>query len=171
MKKIIAVCNFEKTCDKNINGYVKFSEDSGYTKIKVKLSGVKPGYHGFHIHEAGDIRDNCNGACKHYNPFGVSHGGQNSIVRHVGDLGNILADRKGDVRMTFHDHLVKLSGPCSIIGRSVVIHEDPDDEGLGGLDKNGNVIDQRKHDESLKTGNAGKRIACGVIGYHRRMFS
>ena len=60
---------------------------------------------------------------------------------------------------------IKLKGINNIIGRSVVIHEDEDDLGIGGLDNNGNVIDKKIHIESKKTGNAGKRIACGVIGW------
>jgi Cu-Zn family superoxide dismutase len=70
----------------------------------------------------------------------------------VGDLGNITADKSGRVRKKMYDSLVKLTGEHNIIGRSVVIHAKRDDLGLGG-DK-----------ESLITGNAGKRIGCGVIG-------
>ena len=75
--------------------------------------------------------------------------------RHVGDLGNIRPTREGKVEISFLDSLIKLRGPTSILGRSVVIHEDKDDLGLG------------LNQESKKTGNAGKRIACGVIGYSK----
>ena len=47
----------------------------------------------------------------------------------------------------------------------MVIHDKEDDLGLGGLDEEGNIIDKKIHKESLKTGNAGKRIACGIIGW------
>ena len=131
---IIAICNIEKSCVGNIYGRIKFTETANdLVKINIKLCGLTPGYHGFHIHEAGDIRDNCNGACKHFNPLGQFHGGPNSLIRHVGDLGNIYANRKGIVRYTMYDHMVKLRGDFSIIGRSVVIHENPDDLGLGGI--------------------------------------
>ena len=60
--------------------------------------------------------------------------------------------------------MLTLYGDQSIIGRTVVIHEGADDLGLGGLDSNGNVIDQKVHQESLKTGNAGGRMACAIIG-------
>ena len=65
-------------------------------------------------------------------------------------VGKVLAEN-AEFKMT--DNLVKLWGPYSVIGRSIVIHEDPDDFGLGG------------HPDSLKTGHAGKRIVCGIIGY------
>jgi Cu-Zn family superoxide dismutase len=67
-------------------------------------------------------------------------------------LGNIEADENGNVQQVMYDSLVKISGKYSVIGRSVVIHEKKDDLGKGC-----NL-------ESLITGNAGKRIACGVIG-------
>ena len=72
-----------------------------------------------------------------------------------GDLGNIIANNKGISKMKFDDKLIKLRGKYSIIGRSVVIHEDEDDLGKGN------------NAESLITGNAGKRIACAVIGYSK----
>ena len=73
--------------------------------------------------------------------------------RHVGDLGNIYANEDGVAMYTFYDNVIKLRGKYSIVGRSLIIHENPDDCGKG--------IDRA---ESLKTGNAGKRIACAVIG-------
>lgn len=169
MEKIIAICNFERSCKGNIHGWVKFTEVGDMVEISVKINGLKNGYHGFHIHEAGDIRDNCNGACKHFNPYGTEHGGPSSAIRHVGDLGNIYADNNGKVRYKFMDNMIKLRGDLSIIGRTVVIHEDFDDLGMGGIN-HGKIVDKEKYKESKKTGNAGKRIACGVIGYHRKMF-
>ena len=65
---------------------------------------------------------------------------------------------------------IKLKGKYSIIGRCVVIHEQEDDLGNGGLDIDGNIVDIKIYNESIKTGNAGKRIACGVIGYSKKMF-
>ena len=63
-----------------------------------------------------------------------------------------------------------MRGKYNIIGRAVVIHKDEDDLGKGGLDKDGNIINEKIHNESLKTGNAGERIACGVIGYAKDCF-
>jgi Cu-Zn family superoxide dismutase len=80
--------------------------------------------------------------------------------RHVGDLGNIHTNNKGEAKYTFYDNMIKLRGSkCNIIGRGLIIHEDEDDCGKGG------------NAESLKTGNAGKRISCAVIGYSKDNFN
>ena len=140
-----------------INGFVYFTRNGKYTYIHLKLSGLsKNGVHGFHIHEFGDLTDGCNSACAHYNPHKKTHGCPGMKNRHVGDLGNIYTDANGDAIYTFRDDIIKLRGKYSIVGRSLIIHEKPDDCGKGeGVNR----------EESLKTGNAGKRIACAVIGY------
>lgn len=167
---IIGICVLTNTVG-NISGTIEFiQKDKEDVVIKVNISGLKSGKHGFHIHEAGDLTDSCSSACKHFNPNNKSHGGPNSKERHVGDLGNITANKLGKANKTFYDSKIKLKGKYSIIGRSVVIHDLEDDLGLGGIDKKGNVIDKKVHLESKKTGNAGKRIACGVIGYSSKMF-
>tara|TARA_B100000085_G_C18236753_1_gene388219 strand:- start:106 stop:582 length:477 start_codon:yes stop_codon:yes gene_type:complete len=150
-KPIQAVCVFQG----DIKGYVLFKEDfkNKTVIVKVEIENIPKGKHGIHIHETGDLRMGCKSLCAHYNPHGKVHGGRDDKIRHVGDLGNVLANKNKKVSTTFSDKLIKLRGKYSIIGRSVVIHEDEDDLGKGG-DK-----------ESLITGNAGKRIACGVIGY------
>jgi superoxide dismutase, Cu-Zn family len=72
--------------------------------------------------------------------------------RHVGDLGNVQTDANGVVTLNIQDKVVSLQGENSILGRCLVIHEKADDLGRGD------------NDESKKTGNAGKRLACGIIG-------
>ena len=94
----------------------------------------------------------CATAGPHFNPFGKTHGGPDSKIRHVGDLGNVKSDDDGNGKYEIHDHQVSLFGANSVIGRSCVLHRMTDDLGQGG------------NEESLKTGNAGARIACGVIG-------
>ena len=142
---------------KKIKGTVVIQEDliNKNVIISVNLSGIPPGLHGFHIHEYGDLREGCSSLCQHYNPKNKNHGGPNDKERHVGDLGNIEANKKGIVNMKFVDKEVKLRGKYSVIGRSIVIHEDPDDLGKGN------------HKDSKTTGHAGKRIACGIIGISR----
>jgi Cu-Zn family superoxide dismutase len=145
-----------------INGYVKFIEDSHSNDIKIELSisGLKPNsLHGFHVHEAGDLTDKCTSMCAHFNPYGKTHGCPGSKERHVGDLGNIKTNGRGEAKYSFYDNVIKLRGTkCNIIGRGLIIHEDEDDCGEGD------------NAESLKTGNAGKRIACAVIGYSKENF-
>ena len=97
--------------------------------------------------------------CAHFNPYGTTHGSPDMKKRHVGDLGNITTSAKGEAKYTFYDNLIRLRGSkCNIIGRGLIIHEKEDDCGHGG------------DAESLKTGNAGKRIACAVIGYAKDNF-
>ena len=143
--------------EKKIKGTIVIQEDliNKNVIISVNLSGIPPGLHGFHIHEYGDLREGCSSLCQHYNPKNKNHGGPNDKERHVGDLGNIEANKKGIVNMKFVDKEVKLRGKYSVIGRSIVIHEDPDDLGKGN------------HKDSKTTGHAGKRIACGIIGISR----
>lgn len=82
---------------------------------------------------------------------GKSHGAPEYEERHVGDLGNIVANEAGVAEGTIVDRLIKLSGEYTVVGRSVMVHADPDDLGKGG------------HELSLTTGNAGARVACGEI--------
>ena len=168
---IQAICVLTHTSHKKCKGVIEFIEDEeGGTNMSIMIEGLKPGKHGFHIHEAGDLSQLCESACSHFNPHNTVHGGPKSKHRHVGDLGNLTAKKEGIVKKKMYDHMISLKGKHSIIGRSVVIHENPDDLGKGGLNRKGEIIDEEVHNESLKTGNAGKRIACGVIGYSHKMF-
>ena len=164
MKK--AVCVLTNTVD-NIEGYIEFNEtENNFLEIIVKVSGLTKGYHGFHIHETGDLRKGCGSLCAHFNPLNTNHGDINDDInnRHIGDLGNIYADSEGNVNLILYDKLIKLEGEYNIIGRSVVIHAEKDDLGIGGLDEQGKIENNDVYEESLKTGNAGIRVACGVIG-------
>lgn len=157
-KPICAIAVFND----NIKGTVKFTEDLENNQIIIELniSGLKSkGLHGFHVHEAGDLTDKCTSMCAHFNPYGKTHGCPGVKERHVGDLGNIKSNIRGEAKYTFYDNVIKLRGTkCNIIGRGLIIHDDEDDCGKGG------------NPESLKTGNAGKRIACAVIGYAKENF-
>jgi len=141
-----------------IQGLITFVQplSGGKTSVTGSITGLKAGKHGFHIHAFGDLSNGCISAGPHYNPHGKQHGGPADENRHVGDLGNIevasTADGTNKVDIKFEDHLCSLVGPHSILGRSVIVHADPDDLGLGG------------HADSKTTGNAGGRLACGVIG-------
>ena len=119
------------------------------TLIKGTITGLQPGEHGFHIHEVGDMSDGCKSMGAHYNPDNVDHGDIDE--GHVGDLGNITADENGKADFSIKASRVDLIGDRSVVGRGIVVHADKDDLGKGG------------DEESLKTGNAGDRLACGVI--------
>lgn len=155
-KNIKAIAVFTGT----INGTVKFSEIGNKVKIDVSITGLPPNsLHGFHVHEAGDLSDKCTSMCAHFNPYNMTHGCPGMINRHVGDLGNLQTNNKGEAKYSFYDDYIKLRGTkANIIGRGLIIHEDPDDCGQGG------------NADSLKTGNAGKRIACAIIGYSKDNF-
>ena len=119
------------------------------TLIKGTITGLEPGLHGFHIHEFGDMSDGCKSMGGHYNPDSVDHG--DIEQGHVGDLGNVSANEDGVADFTIIAKRVDLVGDRSVVGRGIVVHADRDDLGKGG------------DAESLKTGNAGDRLACGII--------
>ena len=154
-KKNSAIAVFDK---KPILGTVRFTEDSKTDNIiiDIRLQGLKPGLHGFHVHEYGDMSDKCESMCAHFNPYGKSHGGPSDKNRHIGDLGNIAVSEDGTANGRIVDSMIKLRGvKANIIGRGLIIHADEDDLGKGGKP------------DSLITGHAGKRIACAVIGYSK----
>jgi len=122
------------------------------TDFKIRIEGLTPNSnHGFHIHEYGTIGASCTQSGGHYNPFDEVHGSPSVSERHVGDLGNVLADENGVVSLEISDTKAKLYSLTTIVGRAIVVHEGMDD--LGIYEDRG----------SKTTGNAGGRIACGVI--------
>ncbi len=132
-----------------VYGTVLFEEGYGQVIVTIRLSKLKPGKHGLHIHEYGDLREGCKSACNHYNPGMFSHGGLDDLFSHAGDLGNIIVDRNGNCAMQLTTNKFKIR---DILGRSLIIHANEDDLGLTG------------HKDSKTTGNSGERIACEIIG-------
>lgn len=127
----------------------------GGMEIVATFTKLPPGKHGFHIHNAGDLRgEGCLGACSHWHigPSAVGHGpgpgpGPGpSKNRHTGDLGNVSSQQ---IR---YRYLLAGAKVSQLWGRSLIVHADEDDLGLGG------------HDDSKTTGHSGARIACAVIG-------
>ncbi|KAK9503219.1 hypothetical protein O3M35_011837 [Rhynocoris fuscipes] len=147
--KAVCVLNGE-----TVKGTVYFEQQDANSEVKLtgEVNGLTKGLHGFHIHEFGDNTNGCTSAGAHFNPNNVEHGGPTDQVRHVGDLGNITAGDDSTAKVCISDKCISLCGPMSIIGRTLVVHADPDDLGKGG------------HELSKTTGNAGARLACGVIG-------
>jgi Cu-Zn family superoxide dismutase len=133
-------------------GTVYFEEVNDGITISYNIHGLYDGLHGFHIHQYGDLTDGCTSACAHFNPDNTTHGGLNTKIRHFGDLGNIESkDRLAQGSLFLAGGRLD-SSKYGILGRMIIVHADQDDLGKGG------------DEESLKTGNAGKRLACGVIG-------
>jgi Cu-Zn family superoxide dismutase len=147
LPQIAAVAVLEPTQGNSVHGVIRFAPANGGVRVTALISGLTPGRHGFHVHEFGDTtsRDGT-AAGGHFNPGGRSHGAPDDAMRHAGDLGNITADADGNAVVNFVDPGISLTGPNSIIGRSVVVHADPDDM------------------TTQPTGNAGPRVAVGVIG-------
>ncbi|XP_039118402.1 superoxide dismutase [Cu-Zn], chloroplastic-like [Dioscorea cayenensis subsp. rotundata] len=148
-KKAVAVLKGNS----DVEGVVTLvQDDDGPTTVKVRVTGLTPGLHGFHLHEFGDTTNGCISTGAHFNPNNLTHGAPEDKIRHAGDLGNIVANSDGVAEATIVDNLIPLSGPNAVIGRALVVHELEDDLGKGG------------HELSLTTGNAGGRLACGVVG-------
>ncbi|XP_023234313.1 superoxide dismutase [Cu-Zn]-like isoform X2 [Centruroides sculpturatus] len=119
--------------------------------ITGEIHGLEKGEHGMHVHEFGDLTHGCESAGEHYNPFHKNHGGQFDDDRHLGDLGNIVAGAHGVAKVYKVDQVMSLFGEHSVLGRTMVVHANPDDLGQGG------------DEESKKSGNSGDRVACGII--------
>lgn len=134
---------------------LKQAKSGGPVTLKLRATGVSPNsVHGFHVHALGNLSAGCVSAGGHFNPTNAPHGGPTDPEgkRHAGDLGNVTADAEGTIEATLVDGHISLTGERSVIGRALVIHADPDDLGRGGFP------------DSLTTGHAGARIACGVVG-------
>lgn len=147
-----AVCVLHST-NPSYKGVVTFEQKSNRTIVSFSFSGLDPhSTHAIHIHEYGDLRQGCKSLGAHYNPDNSTHGSMiyPSKPRHAGDLiNNIITNDRGEFFYSYEDRKFTVA---EIIGRSVVVHYDRDDLGLGN------------NAESLKTGNAGGRMMCGVIG-------
>ena len=141
-----AVAHLSPASGSGVSGTVTFTRQPTGVEVHVVLEGLTPGAHGLHIHETGDCSaSDALTAGDHFNPGHAPHGGRDSMERHAGDLGNVMADGAGKVDVTFSDRMIMLSGESSILGRSVIVHADADD-----------LVSQ-------PAGNSGARVACGVI--------
>ncbi len=143
-----AVAVMAPTAGNNVSGVVTFTATHGGVRVVAEISGLNPNSsHGFHIHQFGDLRSTDGKSLGgHFNPHGRDHNLPPRVIRHAGDLGNLKADGNGNARLakTFSGITI-LGHESPILGRGVVIHAKPDDGGQ-------------------PTGNAGARIAVGVIG-------
>ncbi|KAL7577005.1 hypothetical protein ACA910_006755 [Epithemia clementina (nom. ined.)] len=138
----------------NVCGTVTFScpeFESEYTLVTYEITGLTEGLHGMHIHELPVQDRDCASTAGHWNPEHTNHGSNLDDQRHIGDLGNILADAKGKASGSLLAYVPVLRGKLGIRGLSVVIHAGQDDLGRGG------------DETSRAVGNAGGRPGCGTI--------
>ena len=142
-----AIAVLHPTTGSNVAGTVTFTVSGDEVKVVADITGLTPGKHGFHIHEFGDCSaPDAKSAGGHFNPGNHQHGAPDATDRHAGDLGNIEADASGKAHLEVSDKMMKLSGTDSILGHAVIVHEKADDL------------------KTQPTGDAGGRVACGVIG-------
>lgn len=141
-----AKAEVHSTKGSTVSGTVWFTQEDDGVKVVADFDGLTPGKHGFHVHEKGDCSaPDAATAGGHFNPTKSLHGGPDSAIRHVGDLGNVEADAKGHGHYERVDKVIALSGKNNIVGLSVVIHADEDDL------------------RTQPSGNSGARLGCGVI--------
>ena len=142
-----AICVLSPTMNNHVTGIITFTQTDNGVLVVADIQGLTEGKHGFHIHQYGD----CSGedgktTGGHFNPLNKKHGAPGDVERHVGDLGNVIADASGKAHLEMEDHIIQLNGPNSIIGRAIIVHAGEDDF------------------TTQPTGNAGARVASGVIG-------
>lgn len=142
-----AVARIEARSGSQVSGTVSFTRAADAVIVEARLSGLTPGPHGFHVHEAGDCSAaDASSAKGHFNPMNHPHGPQHKPERHAGDLPNLVADAAGVAVFRAEVRGLQLtSGATGVLGRSVVVHADPDDF------------------QSQPAGNSGRRVGCGVI--------
>ncbi len=147
LRSATAVAKLAPTRDSQVSGTVAFTQEGDKVRVEARIVGLKPGLHGFHVHEHGDCTaPDGSSAGPHFNPHAGEHGGVDTSTRHAGDLGNIEAGEDGVAVYRAQVAGISLgSGTDSIIGRSVIVHENPDDL------------------SSQPAGGAGARLACGLI--------
>lgn len=139
-----AVAVLIPTQGNQVRGVIMLTQQGDEVHITGKVTNLTPGEHGFHIHEFGDLRSaDGTSAGGHYGPEGHQHGGPEDEQHHAGDLGNIRADQSGQATIDIRSKDLKVH---FTLGRAVVVHADPDDF------------------KSQPSGNAGARVAVGVIG-------
>lgn len=143
-----AVAELAPTQGNAVKGSVQFEQKGDKIMVTVDVSGLPANSeHGFHVHEKGDCSaPDGTSAGGHFNPENKPHGHEGT-ERHVGDMPNLKSDANGVAKASFELDLMTLKDGSAnnIINRAVIVHKDPDDY------------------KSQPVGNAGARVACGVI--------
>ena len=141
------------TSSSTAQGTVHFQElGDGAVEVEIDLTGVPPGVHGFHVHEFGSCADSGTAAGGHFNPMNMPHASPEAVSHHAGDFGNVTAAANGEVHTRFTTRSITVSESLrSVVGKAVILHAQRDDL------------------TSQPTGDAGGRIACGVVERHDTM--
>lgn len=148
MSPQVATANLQSLSDSGVSGTVSFTTQDGGILVEATVEGFEPNSrHGFHIHENGDCGDAGQAAGGHFAPQDSPHGApaDPDSLRHVGDFGNLEAGENGVATYNRVDSLIAFDGEANIVGKAVIVHAGQDDL------------------ESQPTGEAGGRIACGII--------
>jgi len=147
LRSAAATATLAPTKGNQVNGTVNFTQKGNKVLVEARITGLKPGQHGFHVHEKGNCTaPDASSAGAHFNPSGAAHGAPTAAAHHAGDLGNLQADASGTAVYNAEVTGISLgSGEDSIIGRAVIVHANPDDL------------------TTQPAGNAGARQACGLI--------
>ncbi|MEI6457546.1 MAG: superoxide dismutase family protein [Pseudomonadota bacterium] len=143
-----ATATLESRSGSMVTGTATFTAGREGLVLHVVLQGLPPGSeHGLHIHDKGDCTaPDAMSAGGHFNPAGAVHGRPGLGAHHLGDLGAVVADSEGKVAAEISlSELTLAAGPQTVVGHSLVVHRDRDDY------------------VSQPAGNAGPRVACGVI--------
>jgi len=139
----------ESKSGSTVKGTAVFTEKNGEVTLVAKLSGLKPGIHGIHIHEKADCSAaDAASAGGHWNPTFKKHGKWSDAEHHKGDIGNFTADTDGNATVLFKtDEWCIGCGDATkdILGKGLIVHDKADD-----------YVTQ-------PTGNAGARVACSAI--------
>lgn len=141
-----AVAQMKPTEGHEASGIVYFEQTDQGVVVRATIMGLEPGSeHGFHIHEKGDCSaPDATSAGGHYAPEDGPHGLPPSEERHAGDMGNIVADERGEAKIERTFDTFALKGERSVVDRAVIVHAEKDKG-------------------TQPTGDAGARVACGVI--------
>jgi Cu-Zn family superoxide dismutase len=144
----VATAALKPTQGSATTGTARFEQRGTKVLVTAEVRGLKPNAeHGFHVHEKGDCSaPDAMSAGGHFNPAGKPHGHHGQSERHAGDMPSLKADAKGVATLRFESELITVAaGPTGVVGRGLIVHRDPDDY------------------KTQPTGNAGPRLACGVI--------
>ncbi len=143
-----AAAQLHSTTGNTATGTVNFAQRGNMVRVSGSVRGLKPNAeHGFHVHEKGDCSSgNGESAGGHFNPDGKPHGMPGGMAHHAGDFPMLKADASGAASFDFEAAAITVgTGMADVVGKGLIVHAQPDDY------------------KTQPTGNAGARLACGVI--------